>query len=289
MPTPIDPARLADARLQLHWASQVLSGACDALFERKADDSQSSLWHVPGDHPDDFDDFQDVDDAFVTDLLPSSHGLMIRFAAPEIGVFDTAGGIVSTLPLHGRTLSQMIEWVEGSVPDFADLTAGALTLRDYEMPPHPLADGAPFSASDAEAFRAAARWFTTAHDILSHAVRTHGPDRATDLLLWPHHFDLGAILLLEAGADPSSDPCVGIGFSLGDATIPQPYYYANPYAVEKPAAPPPIPAGRWADQWFGAILTDAAIRAQHIDPESATARAMVRDMIGGVLDIAGGA
>ena len=58
--------------------------------------------------------------------------------------------------------------------------------------------------------------------------------------------------------------------SPGDQNFDRPYFYINPYGIEKPAdLPDPIGGARWADQWFGAVLTADQILASS-DPAATT-------------------
>ncbi len=232
----VDATRFSAARDQAHWASQILSAACDAAIDKRSDDSQSSLA------------LDDRTGSWVTEAFPSGGRLGIDLGAGRLSTISEDDQD-ATLDLEGRTLEAALGWVAGALPD---LTGKEVRVRDYDLPEHPFGAGAAFDASDGKALRAVA-------DAMGNAFRRldgyHCPDpRAeTPLLLWPHHFDVGKILLLREGADPAKDPCVGIGFSAGDASVSQPYYYANPYAIEKPVPLPELPHGEWASGWFGAV------------------------------------
>ncbi len=261
--TTLDPDRLADARLQIHWATQALAATCDALLERRSDDGQSSL--LPASIE------SERHNALVTRSLPSGATLALRIDEPELLV---SNGEHHRTPIGGKTLNGLIGWIREKLPD---ARGRAVVPRDYAMPAHPVGDNLAFDTADTAAFAALADRLAAAWRTLGGVVESHGP--ATELLLWPHHFDIGAILLLREGDSPSDDPCVGIGYTPGDDAIPEPYYYANPYAVERPEDPPALGAGHWTAGWFGAVLTESDLARAEVDPGSEDASVMARTMI----------
>ena len=136
--------------------------------------------------------------------------------------------------LNGKTLDNGLHWLGGHVE-------AQLLLRDYEMPTHRVAEGSPFDAKPEE-LSELADWFTFGQQAM---------DDFDDCRIWPHHFDLGWLLQIE-GPEKS----IGGGMSPGDHFYDQPYFYINPYGVDRPAELPPLNTGaRWANDWFGAILT----------------------------------
>lgn len=218
-----------DARLQLHWAAQLLAGAADAVCDSTADDSHSNLgWDGP------------------RGALMSRVHAGLRFADLAL-VFDDRD---DELPLAGRTLDEAREWLAPRVG------VSSIALRDYDMPPHPVADGARFSAIGALEYDALAAWYDLADELFTD-IRT-GHTGASDVRCWPHHFDIATLITVEAADDPHDAKSIGAGMSPGDGTYEQPYWYVNPWP--RPADPGDLPAlaagGSWhTDGWFGAVLT----------------------------------
>ena len=127
--------------------------------------------------------------------------------------------------------------------------------RDYDMPASPLATGERFVGHLAGARRARALVRPRARRAVADRRREKRP---TDIRIWPHHFDLGAILYL----DPTDDHRqIGIGLSPGDGSYAEPYLYATPFPLAKDAALPSLPSGTWRREgWTGAVLTAHADR-----------------------------
>jgi hypothetical protein len=122
-----------------------------------------------------------------------------------------------------------------------------------------VASGLRFPPSPPPGCAELARYFANADRGLRAAVA--GREGASVVRCWPHHFDIGALLTLDAAAGRS----VGLGLSPGDEAIPEPYWYVNGWPAPKPLPDPlpPLPAGaRWnTEGWLGAVLTASALLA----------------------------
>ncbi len=88
--------------------------------------------------------------------------------------------------------------------------------------------------------------------------------------LWTHHFDLSfewlggrRVSSEEGGETREGSAQIGFGFSTGDDSHPEPYFYANPWPFEEAFAESPLPGGaRWhLEGWKGALLPYAEARA----------------------------
>lgn len=84
------------------------------------------------------------------------------------------------------------------------------------------------------------------------------------IALWPHHFDLAMLWLpgaKVADADPDdeeyADKQMNFGFTFGDKTIPEPYFYVTIYPLPEPFPTQALPDGtEWRTDGFrGAVLT----------------------------------
>lgn len=205
----VNPKSFADSRIQLHWASQLLSAAADAKMEKTEDDSHSNLgW-----------------DANRKELVGRA-GCNIDVANLRLIYHE------HSLELTGSTLPQATHWLAGRLR--ADIE-----LRDYDMPSHAVANGAPFTAEPAHLL-AIAEWLTLGQNTFADQ---------NELRVWPHHFDMGFWF-----PGTVSGRSIGGGLSLGDQHYAQPYFYLNPYGIDRPDELPRLSRGRWTPHWFGAVL-----------------------------------
>jgi hypothetical protein len=226
------PTSLVDARLQLHWAAQVVSAAADAWLPARTDDGHTTMrWDRP--------------------KMRGETGICVRVVDFAITFRERA------LPLAGTTLADAMAWADRELGPPRGMHA-----RDYDMPPHPVATGAPFSA-DSAALAELARWYDAGADVLG--------DAGVELRIWPHHFDLGGILRLDAPRE------IGIGLSPGDGYHAEPYFYVTPYPLRSdPDLAPLAGGGFWhREGWTGAVLLGSAAVAGGHD----TARAFLASAI----------
>jgi hypothetical protein len=173
---------------------------------------------------------------------------------------------VATLSLAGTTLADAMAWADRQ---FGPPRGIHLRGGDYDMPASALATGGAFTA-DAEALGAIADWYDLGAEVLARAVTGW---RSSTIRVWPHHFDLCAILY----RDPDSDTRqIGIGFSPGDT------YYAEQYAYVTPSPMPTLRpelagGGVWRTEgWEGAVLLASAVGTDASRAHAFVASALAR-------------
>jgi hypothetical protein len=164
----------------------------------------------------------------------------------------------ASLRLAGRTMSQALAWLGREAA--GDETA--LTLPVYEMPAHPVGEGAPFSDAGAAARTELAAWFAEAFASVRKVVAA---DRsASPVRCWPHHFDVASLITLDAGADAEEARSIGVGLSPGDGPWPYP---------ETEELPPLAAGAHWhRDGWTGAVLTAERVISMPADEQEHTIR-----------------
>ena len=164
------------------------------------------------------------------------------------------------LALQGRTDNDVAGWL---AQEFGDRGLDAAKVdRHYpdELSGHAIQDGA---AYDGEQWQTAERelsiWYANAAPVLSAVAVRHrdivpGP---SPVRCWPHHFDMATLIQLDDG-DPESARSVGVGFSPGDQSYPEPYYYVTPWPYpEVPGLPAIGELGHWHRDGFVAAIASA--------------------------------
>jgi len=130
-------------------------------------------------------------------------------------------------------------------------------------------------------------WFANAFRLIGDAVIDEAS--ASAVRCWPHHFDVASLITLEASAAAEEARSIGVGFSPGDGSYDQPYFYVTPWPYPEIANLPPLAEGaEWhRSGWTGAVLS--AERLLSVRPEErehrarkALARAMAasRELLG---------
>ncbi len=238
------PVALVDARLQLHWAAQVVGAVGHTFGAPEPDDSHTALRWVAGS---DMMVGEPVgpDRTLQPALVPARMVLRLLSSAD--------GSVLDEFALGGSTLDQAYAWMAQALESHTggELT-GELTRRDYQMPDHAVGRGAEFRDDDRRAAVEVGRWFANAGRVLGLVLRARR--EALPVRVWPHHFDIGTLipLLGPVGEEPS----VGVGMSPGDQVYPEPYWYVTAWPKPgDPRLPRLAGKGRWhTEGWVGAIL-----------------------------------
>ncbi len=242
------PTALSEARVQLHWAAQPIAAVGDAMIPRRADDSQSNFG------------WSDARGALMSHSIPSGlyAGLCVR--SFSIVLLDSNEEILERKALEHETLAAALDWLRATVASRTGTQLDAkLQLRDYDMPSHPVNSGAPFSLADPSALSELALWFENGFTMLREIAETEAT--ATSPRCWPHHFDIGSLILLDPELGAEAGRSVGVGLSPGDSTFPEPYFYVSPYPRPSASSLPALAGGgTWhREGFFAAVLTGSSV------------------------------
>jgi hypothetical protein len=259
----IAPEGLGRARIELHWAAQIVSAAGATLLEPRADASHTNLGWQRG--------------MFTGRPIDRAAGRQaaLRFADLAILLVDEQGREERALPLAGKTLDEGTAWLAH------ELGVDALVRPVHDLPDHPVSRGAAFAGDDAPARLELARWMASADHVLRAIAGEH--EGASAVRCWPHHFDTAT--LLARGGDRS----IGVGFSPGDSSYAEPYFYVTPWPYPKRGTTlPSLPSGSWhLEGWTGAVLLGGSIVRVAPEAQERAASDMLRAAIHGCIALQG--
>jgi len=262
----VTPTALVAARLELHYASQIVAAAGTTLLEAAADYSHTAL------------SYDVASCSMLGAELPG--GLRAALNVPELRL-DIVGADAS-YALVGHTLAEGQAWLESELSRVLGKEV-KLTRPEHELPEHALSTDARFAFDEPAAYAELGRYFAAADGALGSVAQDPA---ASPVRLWPHHFDLATLLTLDADAGTS----VGVGFSPGDGGYAEPYYYVTPWPYPKDAPTSSLPSGGvWhVEGWTGAVLTatawlegDAAGQSGRLSAFLETAISACRALVGG--------
>jgi hypothetical protein len=237
------PARLADARLQLHYALQIVADAGRKL----------------ADGPD--TDFVAAGRCLATAVVRApkqAFRVALGLADFSLLVTDLEGKPSRTFPLGGQTIPQAVAWLRAELDALGADGSKVTGDTPFDLPPHRLADGAAFAPLPPEVWRRLSTYFSNAWRVLTY-VSEITPDCAAPPRL------SSEVLAYEARVSPAEGVEIALGFRPGDAEHDEPYLYV---------AITPRPdlgeddvddleelegGGEWTDEeWFGAVLPASA-------------------------------
>ena len=250
---------LSEARLELHWATQLVSAVGTSLLPPRPDFSHTNcgwlgeLGVLAG-------------RAVGEDALRAA----LVFEGLELVLLD--GNLErASLSLAGRTLEDGRLWLASDL----GVPSNKLRLPEHEMPGHPVGDGGVFSEARTDERTELAAWFANGTRLIEELVADD--PAASPVRCWPHHFDMGTLIALDADVDPEKARSIGVGLSPGDGSYDQPYFYVNPWPYPDTAALPALEAGvEWhTTGWTGAVLTaDRLISVPHEEQQAHAKRAL---------------
>lgn len=240
---------LRSARLELHYAARLLASTAHAMIRHEEDDSHSALTLDNG-------------GAYLETQLLNTKGLTLCLALRELRLEWRRGAhVLEGAALAGLRMDDGYRWLNETRPPDAPL----IVEREFpDFPDHPLAATGTFSTHGDTARTQLAGEFGAA-DAALHAL-LESESGASARYVWPHHFDLGALL-----TEPGEGRMVGLGFSPGDSSYDEPYYYVSPYPQpESGQLPAWKGAGHWHTDGFTSVILTATER-DAASPERDTA------------------
>jgi len=230
-------ATLIDARLQLHFAYQLIgNGVSRSLLEAKKDDS-----HTNGEWLDEYKGCfsAEIDGKFRAGL---------RFDNLTLIILE--GDNIHAFPLDGKTMAEGFGWLKSQLGPLGVDTAKMSLDSPYEddFPPHPVGKGRSFSVHNPHAFEEVTHYYRNTAQLLSEI--TGAFEKTDPIRCWPHHFDFATIIRGDG------EKQIGVGLSPGDKNYKEPYFYVTPWPIPEKYDNPALTAGgHWRTEGFtGAIL-----------------------------------
>ncbi len=243
---PLSPDSLTEARLQLHWAAQLVAAVPLAFRKAESDFSHANLGWIA------------TESMFISRKVGSASPVHFGLRIQDFSVVVLAAdlGSLDTLALEGKTLDQAYAWIAQALDRFGvgNVEPAALHRPSDGFPEHAVQSGAPFTCGDPVARAEFARWYSNTLLLLSEVARVE--PGASEVRTRPHHFDMATLITIEDADGSENSRSIGVGLSPGDADYDEPYFYATPWPYPEHATLSPL-AGRglWhMTGWTGAVL-----------------------------------
>ncbi len=244
----VAPAELRSAALELHWAVQLLAAAGAAFAEPVDDDShRATTWH-------------EGLEAFVGADFDRPYPLRAALRPHDLTllVIDRTDAPVAELALPGQSLDDALDWLGLAAATYFGGAPPKLERPAYDLPAHPVADGAVFTRSVGAERRALSALYGSAASVLESVARAEAD--ASPVRCWPHHFDVATLITLSRNSSGEADRTIGLGLAPRDADHDDWYWYVTPWPYPDASCLEPLDRGRWhTDGWTGAVLSGSAV------------------------------
>jgi len=256
--------QLTEARLQFHYAAQFATCGGLSFLPAQPDDSHTNLEWIP--------EFQ----ALFSRLIPAKKPFRIGARPAELALLlvPEPRSTVAECKLNRCTIAEATDWL-GSEIGSQGVDAERYSLkRHYDIPPHPVADGGAFDASDRDSFDELSKWFSNGFAVLNDLARSI--PASSEVRCWPHHFDVGMLISVDTNRS------IGVGLEPGDDYYGEPYFYVN--MNPQPSADDVrllslAGKGSWhSSEWVGAVLQGS--RLDSSSNQEAQVRAFFDSAIG---------
>lgn len=232
----------------MHYGAQFVAAFGHHLLPESADDSQSSMHWVPGLRA---LAGQDVN-------LKQRVRMALAYSTFELMLINENEEILGNFPISGQTKTTAISFVRTQARGLGVKKAQDIDIPShYELPPHPLQEGAPFQMTSPAHHQELARYRHNAQLLLRAVVESY--EYATPVATWPHHFDTGSTINIKFDDQGNSQKTIGIGLAVPDSLSEEHYFYVNHWSHQGEADYNTLPSlpgnAQWkTEDWKGAIL-----------------------------------
>lgn len=239
---------LTDARLQCHWAVQLIDLVAKARVPKSEDWGHLAMTWL--------DPLEILAGGFTERRVRV--GLRIRDLC--LAVLDGDDRVEWSFCLDGKTLAEARAWVQEVLAEEGEAAVELEPFRD-DLPQHPVASGEPFHLDETAQFEELSRWFGNCARILQ--VVSDNTLGAGPLRCWPHHFDLATLIALDPDSpDEANARSINVGLSPGDSpgdgSFDEPYLYVTPWPAPAHVENEPLAGnGHWHTEGFTAAVLPA--------------------------------
>jgi len=191
-----------------HKAAQYLATAAISFLEKKEDDSHTNLgW------------YSDSTSLRTHPLLLD--GLMLAFNYNTFSLeWILKGNVLDQLKLSGTSHSDIVAWISSTSMQ-RNITKKYEYRLHYDLPYDTITDDYIFEVTDADRLQWLIKNRTMAQEAIARTLEVHHLD--SDIRIWPHHFDTGAFVSVDANRS------IGFGMAMPDTMINDFYYYVSGY------------------------------------------------------------
>ncbi|MCF6342003.1 MAG: hypothetical protein L3J31_04285 [Bacteroidales bacterium] len=267
--------KLNEALKQQHHATQFLALAGRHLIPQKDDDSNTNVEFIPGEN------------LLLGNELPNGMRVGLHLTELKLLILDAANNTKKTIRLEGKTQKEVFVELTQNLADVGINVTNFKNELHYEIPAHPLDEGAVFSIEDKNDFLENANYRNNAKIVLNEIAGEFASEEP--IRIWPHHFDTGAFYVISKNEKGEMAQTIGVGFAIPDSMIDEPYYYLS-FWSEKPVEGidklSALDGGNWMmPDWNGAILKHSELlKTEPADEQCELVKSFYQSRIKSLLD-----
>lgn len=221
---------------QVHLAAQYLATTGINFLSKKADDSHTNVG-------------LNSEKGYLETWPLNDKGYKLGFDYTEFALRWLTND-EKVLNLDGKTHQDVVQWINGVTEVLDNKTPYSYQLH-YDLPYEKITDDFVFQKPSSEELNALLKVRIIAQNALEGIVKELDLD--TDIRIWPHHFDTGGYVVLDANKNIR----VGFGMAIPDSLVDDFYLYTSGYNSNggiDTASFEKLALGSWKNEGFkGAI------------------------------------
>lgn len=241
--------KLHDALQQQHHAAQFLALVGRYLIFQEADDSNTNM------------EFILEENVLLGNPLSNGTCVALHLSDMNLYILDSNNETKKVISLDGKTKQTVFNELAQNIADVGVNISNFKNKLHYDIPNHPLDDGAAFSITNNIDFLENVNYRLNAKIVLNEVAQLFKQDEA--IRIWPHHFDTGAFFTISKNEKGDAEQTMGIGLAIPDSMVNEPYYYLSFWSeneiigIDKLKT---LVAGKWMmPEWNGAVLKHSEI------------------------------
>lgn len=252
----MDSRKLNTTIQVVHQASQFVAMFGNSYLPKQADDSQNNFdWN---------EETNQLEGRWIEDPEIRLSLDVINFEL----IIDKYLAL-EPIPLDGWNKDQVLSNLIAELKKARIDTTKLHTINHFKIPKHPLDAGQAFGKPAKELLEEWALYLSNSQLVLEEIKSQY--DRASEVRVWPHHFDMGLYIPLSWDGQKREKQSVGLGLAIADAYVDEPYFYINHWSESEIAYPESLPKARFGywntKDWKGLVLPASAILA-HTNQEA---------------------
>ncbi|MEM9324506.1 MAG: hypothetical protein AAGA85_02575 [Bacteroidota bacterium] len=240
---PSDLSQLKEIRIQYHQIVQVVSAVGRHYLDAsEVDDNATLYWNR-------------ANGSLVGQWVQTESGpVRAGFQLSEAKLYLENSSTFEKLPVAGKTLGQLMVWMEEQAGRLALPTSGFSTDAPYELPTYPKLSSRGFDVEPGPMTHSLSSYYASSFEILDSLQWDFTVE--ADVLVYPHHFDQALSFKLKDSGSYDTSTFLTLGMSPGDEEFDAPYFYVNSWPHVDESVLKPLTAGRWyTSDWIGGLVT----------------------------------
>lgn len=184
----------------------------------------------------------------------NKHRSVLNISQIKLSIVNKENATVAEFILIKKNFEETLNWLKEQASALGYDKNKITKKLPYQIPHYKYADNQPFQEFNENLLSEFQNLYANANHVLNIVKSEYN---SSDVLCWPHHFDIATTITVEENSDSSKSKSISLGMSPGDDSYNQPYFYVYPWPYpEDKNNLPEIPVGSWhTENWFGMVLT----------------------------------